>query len=99
MAIAGCATPANYAATDAAPPQIAVPERAREACGVTIAQGDGLDVLETGYRERGVDVLTCDGKRELAVFAADTQAKIVDAWLAARKARNSWICRTLGVGC
>lgn len=70
-----------------------------EPCAITVAQGDDLAGLETGYRSRGVDVRECDAKRALAVEVHAEEHRLEDAHSAARAKRNSWACRTLGWFC
>lgn len=55
--------------------------------------------LAIAYRQRGLDVSECEGRRALAVQTLETEHRLEDEQIAARAKRNSWSCRWLKLAC
>jgi hypothetical protein len=79
-----------------------MPVEATEPCHLAV--GDYLDLadLELVARERGREIVDCDGKRALAVATHQRQQQAIARQLAQRAARarpvRAWISRLLGRG-
>lgn len=86
-----CARPASSVVTIAPAPRLEVPPAAREKCPLSILAGDLVADLAVAYRERGVDLKECEGRRALAVQTIDEEHRLEDLHAAAREERNrSW---------
>lgn len=87
-----CAPMRSSVVTVAPPPRLDPPPLAREPCRLSTLQGSEVGDLGVAYRERGVDVRECEGKRALAVQTLDTEHRLEDDQVKAReeRARPLW---------
>lgn len=97
LATASCAGRAPSPVADA--PRLELPGYATEKCKASTFNGSTLADLEVAYRQRGVDIAECDGRRALAVLVHDEEHRLEELHADARKARAGLLCRWFGRGC
>jgi hypothetical protein len=67
---------------------VEVRAEAREPCSLARGAYRTLEDLELVFRQRGRDLVDCDGKRGLAVAGHDAEHAAEDRWAAARETRR-----------
>lgn len=96
--IASCAIFGRPSAPrQANPPQLQTPAAARETCRLPTLPTDRAPTqadLERGYTARGVVIVECDGRRQLAVDVHAEEHRLEASWRALRVDRNrGWWAR------
>lgn len=68
---------------------VEIPARAKEPCDLPrVGDNPTVTRLKDGYMQRGVEIVGCDGKRELAVSAMEAWAMALKEWAAQRERRE-----------
>lgn len=73
----------------AAPPRLETPAAAEASCPLyRLPPSPTQKDLEVGYETRGLQILFCDGFRDLAVQTHRQEHRLEDLWLEARRDRR-----------